>query len=182
MKSHILKWRHILYLHIIVLGAKRMLRGCTVKMSCGNIKYQNKNCEAIINAVGPDYRELMRHNDLTRTQLDRQLACCFDNILLTCEGEKLRSVAIPFISGRKKIKRFYQSILFGLCAVFTVCCYRLLFSFLTWEEIQQTASIVLILIKDLHDERAIVFFNRNLPTRCHKTSLRAFVGCFVHIQ
>ncbi len=37
-------------------------------------------------------------------------------------------------------------------------------------------------------QRAIVLFNRNLPTRCHKTFLRAFVrdhghvGCCVHIQ
>ncbi len=34
-------------------------------------------------------------------------------------------------------------------------------------------------------QRAIVLFNRNLPTRCHKTSLRAFISwvagmCLAH--
>ncbi len=29
---------------------------------------------------------------------------------------------------------------------------------------------------DYHRQRVIVLFNRNLPTRCHKTSLRAFIS------
>ncbi len=79
-----------------------MQRGSAVRMSCGNIKYKNPHCRAVINAVGPDYRQL-KDKQVTKEELDRELKSCFDNVLLTCEMDQLKSVAIPFISGRKNI-------------------------------------------------------------------------------